>query len=96
MTSKELVENLSQVPGVAILGWAAYRKFLSPKPVPILIVVLVRAFRVILIITTFGLLAGCSNSDPLAAASGPFFALNAGQWQPTPQDLAAVSSVADK
>jgi hypothetical protein len=33
--------------------------------------------------------AGCTNADPLAVASGPVFALNAGQWQPAPQDLAA-------
>ena len=31
--------------------------------------------------------AGCANTDPLATASGPVFALNAGHWQPSPQDL---------
>ncbi len=38
--------------------------------------------------------AGCANTDPLAVASGPVFALNAGHWQPTPQDLAAPPVVA--
>lgn len=37
--------------------------------------------------------AGCANTDPLAVASGPVFALNAGHWQPTPQDLAAPAAV---
>jgi hypothetical protein len=52
--------------------------------------------RFLLIIITFGLLAGCSNPDPLAVASGPLFALNAGHWQPTPQDLAAPPKVVDR
>jgi len=45
---------------------------------------------------TVGLLAGCSGSDPLAVASGPLFPLNAGHWQPTPQDLAAAPVVANR
>jgi len=55
-----------------------------------------RLFRMLLIIITFGLLAGCSNSDPLAVASGPLFALNAGHWQPTPQDFASPPVVVDR
>ncbi len=38
--------------------------------------------------------AGCTNTDPLAVASGPVFALNAGHWQPAPQDLAAPPVIA--
>jgi hypothetical protein len=34
----------------------------------------------------FGL-AGCSNSEVLAAPKGPIFALNTGHWQPTAADL---------
>jgi hypothetical protein len=94
MTSKELVENLSQVPGAAIFCWAAYREFVAPKPAPLLIVILARAFRVIFVIVTFGMLAGCANSDPLAVASGPLFPLNVGHWQPSPQDLAVPPVVA--
>jgi outer membrane biogenesis lipoprotein LolB len=32
-------------------------------------------------------LTACANGEPLARAQGPLFALNPGQWQPTPQDL---------
>ena len=51
---------------------------------------------IIIVVATFGLLAGCSNPDPLAVASGPLFALNAGHWQPTPKDLSAPPVVADR
>jgi hypothetical protein len=47
-----------------------------------------RAGMTLLFIALLGF-AGCANSDPLAVASGPVFALNAGHWQPAPQDLAA-------
>ncbi|MDE2342141.1 MAG: type IV secretion system protein VirB7 [Betaproteobacteria bacterium] len=53
-------------------------------------------FRLLLIIITFGLLAGCSNPDPLAVASGSVFALNAGHWQPTPQDLSSPPKIVDR
>jgi hypothetical protein len=37
--------------------------------------------------------AGCASTDPLAVASGPVFALNAGHWQPAPQDLVVPPAV---
>jgi hypothetical protein len=79
-----------------ILLWAAYRKYVSKKPFPAILAVPGRLFRLLLIIITFGLLVGCSNPDPLAVASGPVFALNAGHWQPTPQDLATPPKIADR
>lgn len=46
--------------------------------------------RVFVVCATLGLLlSGCANSDPLAVASGPLYPLNAGHWQPTPQELSA-------
>jgi hypothetical protein len=55
-----------------------------------------RSFRFFLILAAVGLLGGCSNSDPLAVASGPVFPLNAGHWQPARQDLAAPPPVVDR
>ncbi len=66
-----------------IWSWVVYRCFISSKPKPLIL----RFIRFILIPCTCGLLAGCSNPDPLAVASGPVFALNAGHWQPSPHDL---------
>jgi len=77
-----------------LLVWSLHRKFVSSKPLPAIIAVPIRALRVLLIIVTFGALGGCANTDPLAVASGPVFALNAGHWQPAPQDLAAPPVVA--
>lgn len=88
--------NLIHLPLLLILIWIVYRKFFSKKPLPAILTVPGRLFRFLLIIITFGLLAGCSNPDPLAVASGPLFALNAGHWQPTPQDLVAPPKVADR
>lgn len=88
--------NLIHLPILLILIWVVYRKFFSNKPLPAILTVPGRLFRLLLIIITIGLLAGCSNPDPLAVASGPIFPLNAGHWQPTPQDLAAPSKVADR
>lgn len=88
--------NLIHLPLLLILIWIVYRKFFSKKPLPAILTVPGRLLRFLLIIVTFGLLAGCSNPDPLAVASGPLFALNAGHWQPTPQDLAASPKVADR
>ncbi|MDE8344221.1 MAG: type IV secretion system lipoprotein VirB7 [Acidocella sp.] len=88
--------NLIHLPVLLILLWAVYRKFFSKKPLPAILAVPGRLFRLLLIIITFGLLAGCSNPDPLAVASGPVFALNAGHWQPTPQDLAAPPQIANR
>jgi hypothetical protein len=55
-----------------------------------------RGFCFLLILLTVGGLAGCSDPDALAVASGPLFPLNAGHWQPTPQDLAAPPVVVDR
>lgn len=77
-------------------GWVLYRGVLSSKPKPAVIVGLGRFVRFVLMLLTFGLLAGCSNEDPLAVASGPVFALNAGHWQPAPQDLADPPDVVQK
>jgi hypothetical protein len=77
-------------------GWVFYRGVLSKKPKPALIVGLGRCLKLVLIVITFGLLAGCTSPDPLAVASGPLFPLNQGHWQPTPQDLAAPPAVAGR
>lgn len=51
--------------------------------------------RVFVMVATLGfLLSGCANPDPLAVASGPLYPLNAGHWQPMPQDLSAPPPVA--
>ena len=55
-----------------------------------------RNFRFFLIFAVVSLLGGCSNSDPLALASGPVFPLNPGHWQPARQDLAAPPPVVDR
>jgi hypothetical protein len=88
--------NLIHLPFLLVLFWAIYRKFVSKKPLPAILTIPGRLFRLLLIIITFGLLAGCSNPDPLAVASGPLFALNSGHWQPAPQDLAAPPKIADR
>ena len=90
------MSNLIHLPLLLILLWAVYRKFVSKRPLPTIFAIPGRLFRMLLIIIAFGLLAGCSNPDPLAVASGPLFALNAGHWQPTPQDLSAPAVVADR
>ncbi|MGH7120912.1 MAG: type IV secretion system lipoprotein VirB7 [Acetobacteraceae bacterium] len=43
-----------------------------------------------------GLLAGCSDGEPLPQARGSLFPLNAGLWNPTPSDLAQVPKVAQQ
>jgi hypothetical protein len=47
--------------------------------------------RIPQVIVALGLLviAGCSQTEELAKAKGPLFALNPDHWQATPQDLAA-------
>ena len=90
------VNNLVHLPLLLILLWAVYRKFISRRPLPAILAVAGRVLRLLLIISTFGLLAGCSNPDPHAVASGPLFALNAGHWQPTQQDLATPPEVTDR
>ena len=90
----QALDIATYLPCASFLGWSLYRKFVSSKPVPAIVASPIRALRVLLIIVTFGLLAGCANTDPLAVASGPVFALNTGHWQPTSQDLAAPPVVA--
>ena len=90
------MNNLVHLPLLLILLWMAYRKFISKKPLPSILAIPGWLFRMLLIIITFGLLAGCSNPDPLAVASGPLFALNAGHWQPTPRDVASPPVVVDR
>lgn len=51
--------------------------------------------KLLLIFVTVGLLAGCASSDPLPIAHGPLFPLNAGHWQPMPQDLNAPPKIAE-
>jgi hypothetical protein len=94
--SAALVVNLIHVPVLLFLLWAVYCKFFSPKPLPRTLAVPGRVLGVILILITLGFLAGCGDSDPLAVASGPLFPLNAGHWQPTPQELAAAPPVVDR
>lgn len=90
------MSNLVHLPLLLTLLWLAYRKFVSKRPLPAILAIPGRLFRMLLIIIAFGLLAGCSNPDPLAVASGPLFALNAGHWQPMPKDLSAPPVVADR
>jgi len=49
----------------------------------------ITAVRVGVFVLVASALSACSNSDPLAVASGPLYPLNAGHWHPTPQDLSA-------
>lgn len=81
---------------VLFWGWVFLCSIFSKKPLPGPLKVPSRIVRFVLIVLTFGLLAGCSNPDPLAVASGPLFPLNTGHWQPAPQDLAAPPVLADK
>jgi hypothetical protein len=71
-------------------------KFISTKPLPGVLRFAAKFVKLCLVLITFGFLAGCSNPDPLAVASGPLFALNAGHWQPAPRDLAAPPKVVDR
>lgn len=53
--------------------------------------------RAILILTLVaGLLASCTDGEPLPRAEGPLFPLNAGLWHPTPVDLSRVPEVAQQ
>lgn len=91
-----LVDNLIHVPVFLFLLWVIYWRFGSKKPLPPILEVPGRALKLVIILVTLGLLAGCAGSDSLAVASGPLFPLNAGHWQPTPQELAAPPLVADR
>lgn len=83
---------------VGVIFWSLVflRVLVSKKPLPGLLAGPGRLLRFALVLLTLGLLAGCSNPDPLAVASGPLFPLNTGHWQPTPQDLASPPVVTDK
>ena len=81
-----ILANITHIPLLALLSWAAYRKFVSAKPLPILLAMPSRVLKVFLFVALLGF-AGCADPDPLALASGPVFALNGGHWQPSPQDL---------
>ncbi len=96
MTRNDIFQVCVQIPTGLFWLWALYRKFWSRKPLPLVLAVPARILRFCLVLVTLGLLAGCSNPDRLAVASGPLFPLNSGHWQPTSQDLAAPPLVADK
>jgi len=89
MIKQEFLSILFQASIFVVWGWIAVRIFISSKRSTSLITCPFRLFRILIIIATFGVLGGCANTDALAVASGPVFALNVGHWQPTPQDLAA-------
>jgi hypothetical protein len=94
MTEQEILSVIFQASVFIFWGWVIFRLYISSEPRPAIISMPLRVFRILLIIATFGVLGGCTNPDPLAVAAGPIFALNAGHWQPSPQDLAAVPVVA--
>ena len=91
-----LVPYCAEGASFAFWAWILYRRFVSSKPLSGILGFACKFIKFCLVLITFGLLAGCSNPDPLAVASGPLFALNAGHWQPAPQDLAAPPKIADR
>lgn len=93
MSDREIVQYIGEAVPAAIFLWAAYRRLFSRKPLPLLLAIPGRFFKLCLLLVTLGLLSGCGNPDPLPVASGPLFPLNPGHWQPAPQDLAAPPSV---
>jgi hypothetical protein len=96
MSDRELVQYFAEAVSVALWFWVLYRRFVSAKPLPRFLAIPGRLFKLCLLLVTLGLLAGCGNGDPLAVASGPLFPLNAGHWQPGPQDLVAPPKVTDQ
>jgi hypothetical protein len=88
MVRNEILAVFLQIIFVMFVIGLIFRMRSSSKKFPHLARSPFRLFRLLLIIATFGVLGGCANPDPLAVASGPIFALNAGHWQPAPQDLA--------
>jgi hypothetical protein len=96
ITDQQIVQVFAETVSAAIWLWAAYRRVFSRKPMPFLLAIPGRFFKLCLLLVTLGLLAGCAGSDPLAVASGPLFPLNPGHWQPTPQDLAAPPPVVNR
>jgi Outer membrane lipoprotein virB7 len=92
----EFIPYFAESASCAFWVWILYRRFLSSKPLPGIFGFSGKFIKLCLILTTLGLLAGCSNPDPLAVASGPLFPLNAGHWQPTPRDVASPPVVVDR
>ena len=95
-THHSLLAVYAEWGGVIFWGFVFIRVGFSCEPLPGPFRIPGKMLRFLLIMLTFGLLAGCSNPDPLAVASGPVFALNAGHWQPAPQDLAGPPAVVQK
>ncbi len=87
ISSARLVPYFAESASCAFWGWILYRRFVSSKPLPGILGFVGKFIKFCLVLIAFGL---------LAVASGPVFALNAGHWQPTPQDLAAPPKVADR
>ncbi len=79
---------LLHVPLVLLLVWLAYRRFVQKAPLPGIVRVFSQFIQLLAVIALFGL-AGCANSESLATAHGPLFALNPTHWQPTAKDLKA-------
>lgn len=89
ISNARFVPYFAEGASCAFWAWILCRRFVSSKPLPGIFGFAGKFMKLCFILITFGLLAGCSNPDPLAVASGPVFALNAGHWQPTQQELAA-------
>jgi hypothetical protein len=88
-TLHSLTTEVVRAPLVVTLIWIAYRRVQQGEAAPRVLAGPFAAFRVLALIGLAAALAGCSNSDPLAVASGPVFQLNPGHWQPSRQALAA-------
>lgn len=96
MTDRQIVQYFAEAVTAGLWLWVAGRHSFGTRPLPRILRMPGRIFRICLVLATLGLLAGCSSSDPLAQASGPLFSLNVGHWQPTPQDLVAPPKVTDQ
>lgn len=79
---------------VAVFEFRLKRR--APRLLRVLFSLPGRFLRLFLIIVTLGFfLSACSSQDPLPVAHGPFFQLNATNWQASPQDLSARPKVAN-
>jgi hypothetical protein len=54
-----------------------------------------KLLRLALILATLGVLAACSDADPLPVATGPLYQLNPANWHATQQDLSGPPQVAN-